>query len=435
MTPKVKRSCSEGRASDRTRIAISLISDDIPPVLFACSVAAQPRSGTQEWAIHTRETLLLAAEVAGVGTWDLSLLDDELHSSPRCREIFGIPAGAPFQYPEFLAALHPDDREAADAVVRRAVEPTGTGSYENHYRIICPDGDTRWIFAKGKVFFEERDGKTVATRLIGTVLDQTERRKAQEALIEAERFAVTGRLAATIAHEIRNPLESVTNLLYLLRGEPSEEIRTTYLAQAEEELARVAEIAKSTLRFYRDPVGTTAFDLCELIASVLVLFHSRIALLGIEVQEDLPRNVRVFAPQGELRQVFVNLIGNALDAMPHGGRLLFRVRVSRDWNAPQASAPRIRITVADTGEGMPPDVLAKIFQAFYTTKGEAGTGIGLWLTLEILRKCGSRIRVRSTAGRGSVFQFSLPQAAPSESAVALPGHREDPPQEPIARHG
>jgi signal transduction histidine kinase len=291
-----------------------------------------------------------------------------------------------------------------EATIERALDPDGTGHYEIDYRIIHPDGSVRWVGGKGRAFFEEHDGKRLATRFIGTALDRTERRKIQEALIESEKLAVTGRLAASIAHEIRNPLETVTNLLYLLRSEPAEARRNAYISQAENEISRVSEIANNTLRFYDDPSGTTSFDLNELVQSVVILFQGRISALQIKVESDLPPGIKVLAPQGELRQVIVNLIGNALDAMPKGGRLILRTHEFINYRTGKLC---VRLTVADTGFGMSSEVLGRVFEAFYTTKGSSGNGIGLWLSLEIIKKCGSSMRVRSAVGKGTVFHVSL----------------------------
>jgi PAS domain S-box-containing protein len=355
-------------------------------------------------ALKIDETLQLAAETAGVGTWHLALPDNELHSSPKCREIFGLSSDSAFSYQDFISFVHPDDRSLVEATVAHALDPKGTGLYELDYRIIHSDGSVHWVGGKGKAFFEEHNGELVATRFIGTVLDRTERRKIQEALIEAEKLAVTGRLAASIAHEIRNPVDAVMNLLYLLRSESSDARRSEYIQQAESELSRVSEIATNTLRFYQDPAGTTSFDLAELAETVINLFRGRIATSRVVVETNLPHGVLVSAPQGELRQVIANLVGNALDAMPSGGRLIFRIR--KFWNS-HTGKSCIRLTIADTGIGMRPEVLSRVFEAFYTTKGAAGTGLGLWLSLEIMKKCGSSMQVRSTLGRGTVFHLSL----------------------------
>jgi PAS domain S-box-containing protein len=354
--------------------------------------------------VQIEETLQLAAETAGVGTWHLSLPESELRSSPKCKEIFGLSADAPFRYEDFLSAVHPDDRSLVDATVAHALDPKGTGLYELDYRVIHPNGNVRWVGGKGKAFFEERNGERSATRFIGTVIDRTERRKIQDALVEAEKLAVTGRLAASIAHEIRNPVDAVINLLYLLRSESSESRRAEYIEQAESELSRVSEIATNTLRFYRDPVGATTFDLGEIADTVINLYRGRIASSGIKMEAMLPRGVLVCAPQGQLRQVIANLVGNSLDAMPKGGRLILRIRKFQNRHT---GKPCVRLTVADTGIGMSQEVQERVFEAFYTTKGAAGNGLGLWLSLEIIKKCGSSMRVRSAVGHGTVFELSL----------------------------
>ena len=354
--------------------------------------------------LSTKERLELAAETAGVGTWLLSFPGNELESSPICKEVFGLLPDDPFRYTDFLALLHPDDRLMVEAAVAHAIDPDGTGVYEIDYRIVRPDGSVRWVGGKGKAFFEERDGKRVISRFIGTVLDRTERRRTQDALIEAEKLATTGRLAASIAHEIRNPLAAMVNLLYLIRFEPSESARSGYIEQVETQIERVAEIASNTLRFYQGASGSTAFDIAEVIDSALSLLRGRIMVSTVTVECNIPKGILVFAIQGELRQVIVNLIGNALDAMAGGGRLILRVRKFVNH---RTGKPCVRLTVADTGQGMSREVQSRIFEAFYTTKGAAGNGLGLWLSLEIMKKCGSSMRVRSAVGRGTVFQLSL----------------------------
>jgi signal transduction histidine kinase len=226
---------------------------------------------------------------------------------------------------------------------------------------------------------------------------------AQEALLRSEKLAVTGRLAASIAHEINNPLEAVTNLLFLMRADLSREQRDKYLAQAEQELARVAEITKQTLRFYREPSQPTATRIITVLDSVLMLFGQRLAGAGIQVErEERAPSATVLSTPGELRLVIANLVGNAIDAMRGGGRL--RVRISQNRQL-------IRLTIADTGVGIPQDVLPTIFEPFVTTKGETGTGLGLWVTTEILKRNRWRIRVRSRSnpGRsGTVFSLVIP---------------------------
>jgi signal transduction histidine kinase len=232
---------------------------------------------------------------------------------------------------------------------------------------------------------------------------------AQEALLRSEKLAVTGRLAASIAHEINNPLEAVTNLLFLMRAEVSPEQRKKYLAQAEQELARVAEITKQTLRFYREPSQPTATRIVSVLDSVLILFGQRLLGAGIRVErEERAPAATVLSTPGELRQVIANLVGNAIDAMRTGGRL--RVRISQ-FRGPQQNRKLVRLTIADTGVGIPSDVLPTIFEPFVTTKGETGTGLGLWVTTEIIKRNGWEIRVRSCSNpehSGTTFSIVIP---------------------------
>jgi len=246
--------------------------------------------------------------------------------------------------------------------------------------------------------------------------------RAQEALRRSEKLAVTGRLAASIAHEINNPLEAVTNLLYLLRRCSDANLARRYLNEAEQELARVAEITKQTLRFYREPNHPVDTDVAAVLRSVLVLYNSRLGAAGIAVHPEIEAgSSTVLASPGELRQVIANIVGNAIDAMRRGGRLRIRVSTSTF-----GGADRVRLTIADTGSGIPLSLLPAIFEPFVTTKGETGTGLGLWVTGEIIRRNGWTIRVRTHCGprqTGTAFSITMPlrsvrQRARVEEAVA-----------------
>jgi len=232
--------------------------------------------------------------------------------------------------------------------------------------------------------------------------------RAQDALRRSEKLAVTGRLAASIAHEINNPLEAVTNLLFLMRSSESVSDSRRYLAEADQELARVAEITRQTLRFYREPSHPAETEIAGVLRSILVLYNSRIASANISVQVDNSApDATVLSSPGELRQVIANIIGNAIDAMRRGGRLRIRVSSIRD----RGGVPRTRLTIADTGSGIPATLLPTIFEPFITTTGETGTGLGLWVTSEIVRRNGWTIRVRSHCGSGrsgTVFSIAMP---------------------------
>lgn len=357
-------------------------------------------------SIPAEDRLQMAVEAADLGTWNLELPSNSLQWCDRCKEIFGIPRDSQFSYARFLEHLHPEDCHRVAAIVQQALDPQGTGRYETEYRVIRPDGETRWVAAKGRAYFEQQhNGARKAVRFLGTLLDQTDQKHLQEALLHSEKLAVTACLAASIAHEIRNPLESIGNLLHLLRTETNEEVRLGYLGIAESELQKVSEIATNTLHFYRDPAGRAMVDLADLVESALMLFQGRITTQKVRVERRLAKGICVRAAEGELRQVIVNLISNALDAMPHGGVLALRTH-----QFPRGADGKYgaRFTIADTGHGMSSKVKSRIFDAFYTTKGQAGNGVGLWLSLEIVKKHNAQMLVKSSLVRGTAFVVSFP---------------------------
>jgi signal transduction histidine kinase len=358
----------------------------------------------QPSARELHERLAVATVAADIGTWDLDVLSDSLLWCQRCARIFGAPSPPRRWRASVFELIHVEDRDRVQSAIEAALDPSGTGVFDTEFRVVRPDGEIRWIASNGKAFFELAKGTRTAIRFLGTLLDRTEQKLAHEALVASEKLAVTGRLAVTIAHEIKNPLDAVTNLLYIIRHERSAEKMGEYIVLAEAELGRLNEIASNTLRFYQDPIGLVTLDVGNVIESVLVLFRGRISTQQVRVQTEHSAGIGVQAPQGELRQVLVNLIGNALDAMPTGGRLIVRAREL----VGKLGQRCVRLTVADTGIGMPPEVLSRVFEAFYTTKKATGTGIGLWLSQEIVSKCGSKIHVKSTPGRGTVFSLYLP---------------------------
>jgi signal transduction histidine kinase len=240
----------------------------------------------------------------------------------------------------------------------------------------------------------------------------TERKRSQAVLIQTEKLAAVGRLASSIAHEINNPLESVTNLLYLaLCAQDMKETRG-FLQTAERELRRVSAISNQTLRFHRQSSKPTALVPEETIRGCLSMQHGRILNGNIEIGLRFCPSRPVICFEGEIRQVLNNLIANAVDALqPAGGKLLLRSREATHW----ASGKRgVVITVADSAEGMSRKTLKRIFEPFFTTKGESGTGLGLWVSAEIVERHQGVLTVRSSQGErvhGTVFRLFLPFAA------------------------
>jgi PAS domain S-box-containing protein len=262
-------------------------------------------------------------------------------------------------------------------------------------------------------------------RWVGIIaLDASDRKRSEEALRRSEKLAVTGRLAASIAHEINNPLEAITNLLFLLRcSNDLPDAAKQYLTMADNEVRRIAEITQQTLRFYRQPTQPARVAAEELFESVVNLYQSRIHAIDLRVERQYEPGLTLFCFAGEIRQVFANLVANAIDASGVGGRLVLRTRRSRDWRNPAQNG--VRFTVADTGAGMEPDVREHIFEAFFTTKEATGTGLGLWVSQEIVLKHHGLLRVRSRIatpsggpeqrGSGTVFEIFLPDEPQSVS--------------------
>ncbi len=260
-----------------------------------------------------------------------------------------------------------------------------------------------WTVNYFPVFAE--DGSVQA--ITAASLEITSQKRAENALIQSEKIAAVGRLASSIAHEINNPLEAVTNLLYLAGQTSDLEEVHHYLGVADLELRRISLIASQTLRFYRQSTRPTHITAEDLVTTVLSLYQGRLqnSRIAVATRPWVQRPILCF--EGEIRQVLNNLVGNALDAMPHGGRLLIR---SHQMHSPTGE-PRLVLTFADTGSGIPAQILASIFEPFFTTKGMMGTGLGLWISKGIIEKHHGSIHVRSSqrhGASGTIFRLSLP---------------------------
>jgi signal transduction histidine kinase len=260
-----------------------------------------------------------------------------------------------------------------------------------------------------------RDASGAILKWFGSSTDIHENKLAHQALLKSEKLAAAGRLAATIAHEINNPLEAVTNLLYLAqRGLNPGHAVGEYLALADQELARVSEIARQTLGFYRDTSSPITFPVSEVIDGAVRLYSRKIHRRNVHVKIECDPDLTIHAVQGEVRQVLANLISNAIDACRTGGKVRVHAFRTHHWKKP--ILPGVRIVVADTGAGIGRQVLPRIFEPFFSTKQDVGTGLGLWVSREIVHKHGGSIRVRSrqdAQSAGSVFSIFLPLTQPA----------------------
>jgi signal transduction histidine kinase len=236
-----------------------------------------------------------------------------------------------------------------------------------------------------------------------------ERAIAEDALRRTEKLAVAGRLAASMAHEINNPLASVTNLLYLIGMSSTLQQSKEYGEAAAHELARVSDLVTHTLRFYRESVSPAKVRITDVVDSALVVYQSRLSSAGIVVERDFRDNSPVYAKAGELRHMVLNLIGNAMEAIERDGTL--RIRVSNTRELRNGARQGVRLTIADTGSGIHPAIRTRLFDPFVSTKGNTRTGLGLWMSSEIVRRHGGTIQVKSRVPPpygGTVFSIFLP---------------------------
>lgn len=254
--------------------------------------------------------------------------------------------------------------------------------------------------------------------------DISQQKKVEKALHTSERLASVGRLAATIAHEINNPLEAVTNLVFLAQNAASDEEARAFLAQAQQELARVALLTKQTLGFYRENKGAREMTLGELVVPLVSVFSARARNKQVSIETEFRQNPALVGIPGEIRQLFANLLNNSIDAVRDRGQILIRVSEAREHGGKRRRGARL--IVCDNGPGIPQEVRRKLFEPFFTTKRDVGTGLGLWVCMNILRNHEGSIRVRSSTRPGTswtVFSVFLPvssQAKGQDCAALRP---------------
>jgi signal transduction histidine kinase len=240
-------------------------------------------------------------------------------------------------------------------------------------------------------------------------LEITQQKRTEKALIQTEKLAAVGRLAASIAHEINNPLEAVTNLLYLAQHTDSLDEVHELLQAADAELQRVSAIAAQTLRFHRQASSPQQIDTAALVDETLNVYQGRLRNSPAQVRTRLQAEHPIRCFDGEIRQVLANLVANALDAMGSApGDLFLRTREATNWSTGECG---IVFTVADTGSGIAKETAERIFEPFFTTKGTIGTGLGLWVSREIITRHRGTIRLRSSQSptcHGTVFAVFLP---------------------------
>ena len=361
-------------------------------------IADQARAQQRDTASRLHQAL----EAAQLGTWTWQRDSDLLDLDEQAARLFGVPPGMVITRSALRERIViPED---LNVTTDRLYQSLDTGeNYSAEYRIDLADGRRTWVSASAVPTFAPDSTEVIG--MVGNVQDITARKQQEQALLDSEKLAATGRLAATIAHEINNPLEAITNLIYLARTDPNVPASVQQLLDtADAELARVAQIAQQTLGFYRDTTRPVSIDLNHQLVTTVDLFARKMHSKSVTCTLDLEPDLTLFGLQGEIRQVFSNLLVNAIDASSHSE---IHVRARRRH---QHGVEGISVLIADHGAGIPANVRSQLFTPFVTTKPSVGTGLGLWVTRGIVEKQGGSIRLRSSTETpsGTVFRVFLP---------------------------
>lgn len=315
--------------------------------------------------------------------------------------------------PQIFHIINERTRAIVEGPVEKVLRTGGVVGLAHHTVLVRKDGSECPI-EDSAAPIEDANG-----RLLGIVLvfrDCTDRRNSQASLMRAEKLAAAGKLAASIAHEVNNPLEGITNMLFLASGSADLIEVRQWLEQVQSEVKRLSNITRRTLGFYRESTQPVLYRPADVMEEVISFYVPEASAKKVQLQALIRTRSETYGVPGELRQVLSNLISNSLDASPNGGFIRLVVRPSADML--DSGRTGLRITVADTGSGIPPSVLQHIFDPFFTTKLDTGTGLGLWVSKELVEKQGGRLRVRSTAfgpHTGTIFSIFIPIYSEKES--------------------
>lgn len=363
------------------------------------------------------ERLHMALDAAhGVGLYDWDVPNNLVYADANFARVYGVApaaaaAGTPIE--NFTAHIHPDDLGPTGAAIEQTLK---TGDpFSREYRLVQPDGSFRWVAAQGRCTHSP-EGKPL--RFSGVAVDITDRKLTESALLQSEKLAAVGRLASSIAHEINNPLESVTNLLYLARTSQELETAHDFLDLAERELARASAITNQTLRFHKQSTKPQQVTAQELFDSATALYQGKLANAQITLETDFRSTRPALCFEGEIRQVLANLIANAVDAMQDTPDARLQLR-SHDgvWHG----QPALVLTIADNGSGIPDSARNRLFEPFFTTKGANGNGLGLWISHEIITRHHGALRLHTSQlpqRHGTVFTIFLPLEGALEAPPA-----------------
>jgi PAS domain S-box-containing protein len=356
---------------------------------------------------HDKLRRVFAHAAAGLAVTDFK--GNCLEMNPAYAKVLSLEPEA-IANANILEFIHPEDRSRHQVLLDQLLAGQ-IPDFTIEKRYLRPDGSSVWVRSSVTAFDEDNK---LPRHLVHICEDISDRKRLEKTAAAQDKLAVLGRLASSIVHEISNPLESVRNFIYLARSRVSAEDVKYYLQSAEEEIERVAHIATHTLQFHRQAADPAPADVAEVLDSVLSLFRSRIKRAHVTVRIEKREGAILTCLAVEIRQVVANLIANALDALREGGILRLRVGPATVWRSQQ---PGVRITVADTGSGMTAEARRHIYESFFTTKGAEGTGLGLWVSANIVNRYGGSIHVRSKQGSGTAFTVVFPEGAVAGKAA------------------
>lgn len=377
---------------------------------------------------ESRQSYRTTLESIGEGVIACDTMGRVRFMNPVAEQLTGWTIDAALEQPlsEIFNVVHEKTREPMARLNEQVEGPGKSIAREEPALLLARDGREIQV-ARSAAPIRDAGGKALG--IVVVFRDITEARKSEQALVASEKVAVTGRLAASIAHEIHNPLDSVATLHYLLKTELDPEKRDEYLTMAQQELSRTLQISRAMLSLYRESQVPVEVNLPELIDSVLLLHDRRVKDAEIQVERRYTSTGMIAAFPGEIRQVITNVLSNAIEAAGQHGKICITIKVaSRDNEFGTV------VEIEDTGPGVDPGIRNKLFQAFVTTKGEKGTGLGLWVSQGIVQKHGGTMEISNTVSRrlqGARVRIYLPakfdgvlSAGPAiapKSSVAVPG--------------
>lgn len=339
--------------------------------------------------VDSSEDVILSKDLNGIVTsWN-----------PAASRLFGYSAAE--MVGSSILKLIPENLHSDEKTILESIR---AGRRLEHFETVRVAKDGRLIDVSLTIS-PIRDNKGRVTGASKILRDVSDRKRAERSLIQAEKIAATGRMAATIAHEVNNPLEAMMNLLYLLRSSVTDEAGLSYLSTAEGELERVSHIAKQTLGYYREHAAASAASLAELAEHAISIYEPRCTAANIEISRSFQSSRKPVLRRGEMMQVISNILANSIHAMPSGGHLSISVE---DADVPISG---ITLTVSDTGVGIAPNDLPRVFDAFFTIRSTVGTGIGLFVTKQFVEGHGGRLSITSkkdATNHGTTIRILLP---------------------------